>query len=181
MRRNNFFKTIAISFFLIITQFPCLAQEEGGVDWGLGTSLIYNFQTKSYGTELRGAFPLSNRFTFVPEISYFFSFNPIHELYAGATLHYDFFYFESFNPYLTVGAFYNAWFNADVYAAGEKKKNNFSTEAGIGIIRNNGCIRPFIEDRYDIKWKEGNLRVGFLWFFNACGGVKKEKCPAVYL
>src|SRR3569832_94802 len=59
---------------------------------GYGIGLIYNFMTEGLGVELRAKIPLPPRKLFVvPEVSYFPSFNPYHEAYAGAALHYELF------------------------------------------------------------------------------------------
>ena len=166
-----------IFIFQCVIIFSCVAQKSY-VDWGVGAAAIYNFQTESYGADLNVHIPMKYRISLVPEVSYFFPFNPIHELYAGISINYEFMKFKNYNPYISVGAFYNDWFNSEEYAAGLKKKNNFAPEAGIGIIRNHGCLRPFIQHRYDVKWKEGNLRVGIVYFFNSCRHINKDNCPA---
>ncbi len=59
------------------------------------------------------------------------------------------------------------------------RQKNIVVEAGGGLVRNNGCIRPFLENRYDFKWKEDNLQIGIYIYPGACGGFqRKEKCPA---
>ncbi|MEP7171555.1 MAG: hypothetical protein ABI855_19445, partial [Bacteroidota bacterium] len=128
-----------------------------------------------WGAGLRVKIPIRNRLSAVPEISYFPSFNRYHELYAGVALHYEILTIRSYNLYLAAGGYYNNWINAEAYAPGLKKKNNFAPEAGGGLVRNRGCWRPFIEDRYDFKWKENTLRIGIYWYPGSCS--KNEKCP----
>ncbi len=147
--------------------------------WGYGVAAIYNFQTAGFGAELRCKIPIKGKSSLVPEVSYFPSFNPYHEMYAGAALHYELFAIKSYNFYLLAGGYYNHWINAEEFAPGQRKENNFAPEAGAGLVRNRGCWRPFIENRYDFKWKEDNLRLGIYWYPGSCGKRKrKEKCPA---
>ena len=153
-------------------------QEKTG--WGYGASVIYNFQTEGFGADLRIRIPLVKRLYVVPEVSYFPAFNEYHEFYAGAALQYDLLNFGSYHFYILGAGYYNDWINADDFAPGQKMRRNFVVEAGGGLVRNNGCIRPFIENRYDFKWKENNLRIGIYFYPGACGGGggRKEECPA---
>lgn len=143
---------------------------------GYGAAIIYNFMTEGFGADLRVKIPITYRLSAVPEISYFPAFNSYHEGFGGVALHYEIFTIRSYNLYLLGGAYFNYWINAEDFAPGQKKKNNFSPQAGGGLVRNRGCIRPFIENRYDFKWKEDNLRIGIYWYPGSCGR-KKEKCP----
>jgi hypothetical protein len=113
----------------------------------------------------------------VPEVDYFPAFNEYHELYAGAALQYDLFSMGSFNFYVLGAGYYNNWLNAEDFAPGQKKEHNFAPEAGAGLVRNIGCIRPFIENRYDFKWEENHLHIGIYWYPGLCG--TKEDCPGV--
>jgi hypothetical protein len=143
---------------------------------GYGGSLIYNFHATGFGADLRVKIPIVSRLSVVPQVSYFPAFNDYHELYAGAALHYEFARLGNWNLYIHGAGFYNDWMNAEDYAPGQKKQHNFAYEAGGGIVRSYGCIRPFLEDGYDIKWKENSLRIGIYIYPGACGG--KEDCPA---
>jgi hypothetical protein len=170
-------------FYVIITCIlftglcnPLFAQRKTKSSIGYGGSIIYNFATAGFGADLRVKIPLHNWFSLVPEVSYFPAFNPYHEIYAGMALHYEIFSIGSYNLYLAAGGYYNYWINADDFAPGQKKQNNFAPEAGGGLVRNRGCIRPFIEDRYDFKWKEDNIRIGIYFYPGSCGN-RKEKCP----
>ena len=155
---------------------PLAAQRRTKSSVGYGGSIIYNFATGGFGADLRVKIPLRNWFSVVPEVSYFPAFNDYHELYLGAALHYEIFSLGSYNLYLAAGGYYNDWINADDFAPGQKRQNNFVPEAGGGLVRNRGCIRPFIEDRYDFKWKEDNIRIGIYFYPGSCGS-RKEKCP----
>lgn len=160
----------------IVLLHPASAQRRERPAVGYGAAIIYNFATEGFGLDLRAKIPTINRLSVVPEVSYYPAFNNYHELYAGAALHYEVLtLFGSYNLYAAGGGYYNNWLNADDFAPGQKKQNNFAPEAGGGLVRNHGCIRPFIEDRYDFKWKENNLRIGIYWYPRSCG--QKEKCP----
>jgi|GEM_PF-301574 len=148
--------------------------EKEGV--GYGASIIYNFHATGFGADLRVKIPLARRLSVVPQFSYFPAFNDYHELYAGAALHYVIARLGNYNLYLHGAGFYNDWINAEDYAPGQKKQHNFAYEGGGGLVRSYGCVRPFIEDGYDFKWKENSLRIGIYIYPGACGG--KEKCPA---
>jgi hypothetical protein len=174
--RNTFFLACLVVAACFTTNAQQLFERDKSI--GYGGSIIYNFQADGFGADLRAKIPLPVRHLFiVPEISYFPSFNRYHEGYAGGALHYELFPIKTYTFYILGGAYYNKWFNADDYAPGENKENNFALEAGGGLIRNRGCIRPFIENRYDFKWKEDNLRIGILWYPGSCHG-KKAECPA---
>lgn len=146
--------------------------------WGYGAAVIYNFHAAGFGGDLRIKIPLMNRLSAVPEFSYYPTFNRYHEYYVGAALHYEMFSLRNYNFYLAGGGYYNKWINAEDFAPGQRKRENFVAEAGGGLVRNFGCIRPFIENRYDFKWKENSLRIGIYWYPGQCDRVKKEKCPA---
>ncbi len=143
---------------------------------GYGASFIYNFHATSFGADVRVKIPLLKRLSGVPQLSYFPALNDYHEIYAGAALHLEIFRIGSYNFYLLGAGYYNDWMNAEDFAPGQKKQHNFAYEAGGGLVRSYGCIRPFIENGYDFKWKENSLRIGLYIYPGACGG--KEKCPA---
>jgi len=143
---------------------------------GYGGSIIYNFHANSFGADLRVKIPVVGKLYAVPQVSYFPAFNDYHELYAGLALHLEIARLGNYNLYIHGAGFYNHWINAEDYAPGQDKVNNFAYEAGGGLVRSYGCVRPFIEDGYDFKWRENSLRIGIYIYPGACGG--KEKCPA---
>lgn len=174
-------KTTAALFFLIIFFVSAFAQRRKVKQpWGYGAGVIYNFQAEGFGAEVRVRIPVIGNLYAVPEISYFPSFNRYHDLFAGGALQYDLFALRSYTFYPLVGAYYHNWLNADDYAPEQRKQHNLSPQAGAGLVRNRGCWRPFIEDRYDFKWKENHLHLGIYYYPGQCGNSrKKEKCPAV--
>src|SRR4051812_21025548 len=171
-------KYLILALLTISFSIHTTAQKSNVPEWGLGVAGIYNFQTEGFGGEMRADFHVLEQVSIVPEVSYYFAFNPIHELYAGLSVHYLVPVFKGWTPYLSLSALYNDWINATEYSNGLRKPNNFAPEAGIGIVRSHGCLRPFIENRYDTKWKEANLRVGVLVYFKNCKCFRKADCPA---
>jgi hypothetical protein len=165
---------------LFLTSSHVNAQRRGSAPWGYGASVIYNFQAAGLGADLRVRIPVVNRMFFVPEVSYFPPFNRYHDLYAGGAFHYEVLTIRNYNLYVLGAAYYNNWINAEDFAPEQKKKNNFDPEAGLGLVKNRGCWRPFIENRYGFKWKEDNLRIGIYYYPGQCGkSRRKEKCPPV--
>lgn len=174
-KTKTIYPVLIISIWIALLN-PVSAQRRDAPGWGYGGSVIYNFATEGFGADLRVKIPIRNNLSAVPEVSYFPSFNRYHELYAGVALHYEIYALGSYNLYLAAGGYYNNWLNADDFAPGQKKQTNFVLQAGGGLVRNYGCVRPFIENRYDFKWKENNLRIGILIYPGSCGR-KNEKCP----
>ena len=164
IKYRPFFLISAIFLFIGLCNQSYAQRRRANEPVGYGAGIIYNFATEGFGAELRVKIPIRNRLSIVPEISYFPGFNDYHEGFAGAAFHYEIFTIRSYNLYLLAGGYYNDWFNADDFAPGQKMQNNFSPQAGGGLVRNYGCIRPFIENRYDFKWKENNLRIGIYWY-----------------
>ena len=143
---------------------------------GYGASLIYNFHATGLGADIRMKIPVYRRLSFVPQASYFPAFNDYHEYYGGAALHLELARLGTYSFYILGAGFYNEWINAETYAPGQDKRVNFAYEAGAGLVRRYGCIRPFIENGYDLKWMENSLRIGLYIYPGSC--VAKEKCPA---
>jgi hypothetical protein len=146
-------------------------------EWGLGIGAICNFTVPSYGAELRGIFILSDHWAIAPQVQYYPSFNRFHDLYLGTSLHFNFTPSYYWGLYALGHFSYHNWINYYESNNYKAKQHNWDGEPGIGIIKNWGCVRPYAEARYNIKWKEGNLRVGLAFFFGDCGR-KHEVCPA---
>lgn len=153
---------------------------------GVGVSAIYNFQTEGFAPGLRAEIPFG-RFSIVPQVSYYASFNKVNEYYAGLSLHLNLFNIKSWTFYGLGHGSYNGWMNYGVSPMKDVGYSNWNAELGGGITTTK-CLRPFIESRYNFKWKETNLRIGVMYFFgcnsknkNAGGGRKQKKamtCPA---
>jgi len=152
-------KTILL-LIVILCQFESLSAQKLGV----GASAIYNLQTESFGGGIRAEFPMCN-FSIVPQIAYYPAFNKINEYYLGLALHQNLFHIRSWTFYLLLHGGYNGWINYTISHMDNAKYSNWDLEGGVGI-KTNRCFRPFLEYRYNLKWKETNLQLGFMYFFN---------------
>lgn len=170
-------KAIIITILLFLSiQFKIEAQ-----NFGLGASAIYNFQTESFGIGIRGNIFPNKRISIVPQLSYYPAFNKVHEFIGGLGVEVKVIKKERFNIYGLIHGAYNNWINAEASPMPGAKPSNWNLEGGIGISTNK-CLRPFLEYRYNIKFMETHLDLGFLYIF----GCKKRgyksrnsnKCPA---
>ncbi len=144
---------------------------------GVGGDVMYNFQTESFGAGARvNIFP-NNRLSFVPQASYYFSFNKVEEYYLGLSLEYKVIMRERFNIYALAHGAYNNWISYQRSPMEGAKPNNWNGEAGIGISTNK-CLRPFLEYRYNFNFKETHLRLGLLYIFGCNSGSKADRCAA---
>jgi hypothetical protein len=146
--------------------------------WALGLSGIYDFQTNGIGIGARAYFPLTERLAVSPQVAYFPSFNTIHELYAGLSAQYTLLFFPNWHVYALGAGYYNLWMNYSDYIGKVAKPNNFAGEAGVGIMKTYGCLKPFAEVRYDAKWVEIHLQLGILISFGDCFFKAPDLCPA---
>ena len=144
--------------------------------WGLGASGIYNFQTKSIGAGLRASFRPNEDFSYVPQVSYFFPFNKVHELHVGMAVEYKVYRHEYFDIYPLVHAGYNYWANYNQSGMEGAQPHNWNLEGGIGI-EGTGQWRPFAEYRYNVRFRETHLSVGILYIFNQPKKRGAVKCP----
>jgi hypothetical protein len=175
-------KQLSRLVFIIILSFSqhLMAQRKTQTT-ALGVSAIYNFQTESFGNGLRLAIPIGNHFTLVPQVSYFYPFNQVHELHEQVNLHYIPFRIRAFSPYIIGGVSANQWFN---YAESPyKNASAFSilAEVGGGVTFRRKRLGIFVEQRYNPIWEEGSLHVGALLFFKKNKkrrGGKGNECPA---
>lgn len=138
---------------------------------GAGAGTLYNFQANGIGVEARLVTNLYSSLYLSPRISYFPKFNHINELYAGADLSWIFPKIKKkYSPYIFTGAYYNNWINSSTFSSKEATKNNIGIEPGLGLLFNYHCINPYLESRYDLKWKEFYLGVGVIFKFGDCFG-----------
>jgi hypothetical protein len=172
------------SFFMILTfalfALQASAQYKVKVKPMIGIGGYHNFQTESNASEVRMRFHMSGNLYAVPRFSYYFPGNKIHEYYAGADLHYHLSKRGKLQPYLLGGLYFNNWINHEQYGAPTRQKFNIAPEAGCGILFNVGCrIKPYIEYRYDIRWREASLGAGLYLSFGKCPKKNKfSKCAA---
>lgn len=165
-------KSVCISFFLILSFFV------NAQNIGVGASGIYNFQTESFGAGLRvNIFP-NKRLSFVPQFSLFSPFSKIKEFTAGLGIEYKVIQKTKFNIYGLLHGGYNSWANYEGTAVVDAKQSNLNLEGGVGVSMNT-CLRPFIELRYNVKFQESHLDLGFIYIFGCRnnGHFSVTDCP----
>jgi hypothetical protein len=149
-------------------------------DLGAGVSAVYNFQTSGIGAGIRAEI-VRGEFSIVPQFTLYPSFNKIHEYYAGVGFHLNIISYGDIFLYGLANGSYNGWINHENSLMEKARYSNWDAEIGAGIKKGK-CIRPFMELRYNFKWKEANLCLGLMYFFNCNkkGGGKKRavSCPA---
>ncbi len=133
-------------------------------NFGAGLSAMYNFQTESFGAGIRGEI-VRDQISFVPQIAYYPSFNKITEFYAGLSLHLNVISYDDITLYGIANGSYNGWINYESSVMENAKFSNWGADIGAGLKKGK-CVRPFMEFRYNFKWKEANLRIGLMYFFN---------------
>lgn len=147
-------------------------------EWGIGGEVAYNVPINELGFGIRSHLHFSDRWVLAPQFTYFPGFSNIKEFYAGANLHFNLTPETKWGVYAIAGPHYNHWSNWASSTMSEAQLMNFTVEMGGGIVRNHGCLRPFLEYRADSKWWESNLRLGLLVYFGDCSGRSKHICPA---
>jgi len=169
---------ISLLLFFTIPTYAQIKKEKEKTLFGLGT--VYDFQTNGASLDLRVKIPVYKNTYITPRLSYFPAGNNIHEYYLGADADYHFYQYKKIKPYAYLGGFYDNWINYKDFSSNKVKKNNFVFEGGTGVVFDLGCLNPYIEYRYDTKWKEGSLGAGVFFKFCKCFKKKREKirCPA---
>jgi hypothetical protein len=147
-------------------------------EWGIGAELAYNIPISEIGFGIRSHLHFTDRIVVAPQIAYFPGFTNINEFYFGANLHFNFTPETKWGVYGIAGPHYNRWMNWENSTLDKAQLSNFTAELGGGIVKNTGCLRPFLEYRADSKWWESNLRLGLLVYFGDCSGRSKDICPA---
>ena len=166
--------------FILVALFLFMNSTLWAQQIGIGGALIYNPQTQGLGLGARVELPF-NRIYLVPQFSYYPSFNKVTEYYAGISGHLDFLEANSYRIYLIAHAAYNRWINYDESPIKKAKKNNWDAELGLGWTTRR-CLRPFIEYRYNFKWKETNLNIGLIYTLNCRNPRKRTSilCPTTH-
>lgn len=157
------------------------AQKRGKDSFGLGFSAAYNFQTESVGAGIRASIPMGKSFSLVPQATYFFAFNPVHELHGQLNLHFHPIRLGRFTPYLIGGVSANQWFSYAASPYPKARAFNLLAELGGGLAYRWRNVSFFAEQRYNPIWREGTLHVGALFYFGKGkkGGKRKANdCPA---
>jgi hypothetical protein len=146
---------------------------------GIGADAVYNFQTTGFGNGIRASIFPNKRLSFIPQVTYFYSFNKVHEYYAGLGISYTVLKIKKFNFYTIAHGAYNDWINYKKTPDNSYQRSNWNLEAGGGITMQT-CLRPYIESRYNIKFQEAHVRIGLLYVFGCKN--KKDKyadCPEI--
>lgn len=166
--------------FILLSTFHVSAQWGENEKIMIGAGGFYNFQTESKASEIRVKIPIINSLYLTPRFSYYPPGNKINEYYAGADINWHFLTGRKIKPYLLAGGYYNNWINSAEYLGNNRKKNNIAPEAGCGIVFNIGCrLKPYVEYRYDVRWREGSLGAGLFFNFGKCPkNSRHTKCPA---
>ena len=165
---------ICILFFATLLPLLCRAQK-----WGVGGSVLYNFQTEGIGAGARASYMPNNTISLVPQVSYYFGFNKVSEYNIGIGAEYKFIKSHTLNFYALGHGAYNRWINYESSPLIGAQKNNWNLEGGIGVSTTH-CLRPFIEYRYNIKFRESHLQAGLLYIIGCNGVHKRVRCPAYY-
>ena len=167
-----FMQKIVLGSILLMSLLPFLASAQ---NIGVGGSGIYNFQTTGVGAGARVSIYPARQLSIVPQGSYYFGFNKVHEFYIGLGLEYKLLRTMRFNIYAIGHGAYNHWLNPGVSGLDGASPANWNLEGGLGISTI-GWIRPFLEYRYNIRFQETHLQLGLLYIF----GRRKNPgaCPA---
>lgn len=169
-------KLFLLLVFFVASQ---AAQAQAIKSWGIGPEVMYNVPIDGIGLGLRSHLHLNNRWMLAPQFALYPGWNAITEFYAGLNVNFNLTPATKWGLYLTAGPHYNHWMNFASSDFSGAQLMNFSAELGGGLVKNNGCFRPFIEYRANSKWWESNLRLGLLVYFGGCGGTRSHQvCPA---
>jgi hypothetical protein len=171
MMRHFFITTV----FVLVYTLSVTAQKIG-----VGADMMYNFQSEGFGSGARVSFFPNNTLSIVPEFSYYFKFNKVNEYYAGAALEYKIIKRKKIFGYLILHGAYNKWISYKESPMLNPKPNNWDLEGG-GGISGTKCWRPFLEYRYNIRFRETHLRLGILYIWGCKAkkwgfGADKERC-----
>lgn len=143
---------------------------------GYGPELIYNLPLSEIGIGARAHYIIDNHWILSPQLNYFIPIGQIHEINLNLHGTYLFNPWSRYTPYLTAGPYFNYWINHSESGHPKAKPFNMAAELGGGVLKNLGCMRPFAEWRFNAKWSESNVRIGFIYYPNICKSNKR--CPS---
>jgi len=176
-------KNVYITITLILIPFLGFNQKIGA-----GGSLLHNVQSESFGAGARLSIFPDNNFSFVPQFSYFFV-GPVAEWTAGLSIELKVRRRKHVNYYLLAHGGYNNWINPEESHMNGAQTANVNIEGGIGIAGTQ-CLRPFLEYRYNLIFRETHFNLGFLYIFgckNNTGGYRNRirmksrvKCSSLF-
>ncbi len=174
---TSIFTNKPADFFLILAFVLLMPLSGSTQNIGIGADAIYNFQTESIGAGARVSIYPNHRLSIVPQFSYFFAFNKVNEYYAGLALEYKFIIRDKVHFYALAHGAYDNWINYAKSPMKDAKPNNFDLEGGVGVSTN-GCLRPFLEFRYNARFRESNLHLGILYIFGCNNRSRRDRCDA---
>ena len=169
--KRGFLYTRVFVFITLFSSIFCVSAQ----NTGFGVSGLYNFQSEGYGIGARLSINPSNRLSIVPQASYYFPSNLVHEFTIGLAAEYKVWVLRNFHFYGLAHAGYNNWLNYESSPMEDAKPNNWNFEAG-GGVSTNGCWRPFLEGRYNVRFRESHIQLGILYVFGCNPG--HGVCPA---
>ncbi len=139
---------------------------------GIGLGGIYNFRTNSLGYDIRLHWQVTSRLAIVPQYNRFPAFNKVFEQYYGLDVDYTIIPGAP-QVYLLAGIEKNNWFNYAEFKNEYSKPEAITSEGGLGLRFSKGCVKPYVELRYNFVWQEINARAGIIFFFGGCDGGRK--------
>ncbi len=143
-----------------------------------GIGIVYDFQSNGIAPEFRTQIPVYNQFFVTPRIVYFLPFNAIHELYAGFDVSYHYPAYRKFIFYNFIGAYFNYWFNYAKFNSKVARQTSISIEGGAAMEINIGNVTPYLEGRYNSKWREGLIVFGVKIKMKRKNGLNRAvSCP----
>lgn len=175
-------KTVFLQIFFIILLLLFLhirasAQKHvQSVEPGFGVA--YDFQSNGIAPEIRVQIPVYRQVFVSPRAAYFPAINKIHELYAGLDAAYHYPAIKKITFYNFLGVYFNYWFNFAKFNSKVARQTSMVFEGGAGAGINLGNIIPFLEGRYDSKWKEGLVIIGVKFRPGRKSGMNRAvSCP----
>lgn len=142
-------------------------------DLGFGPELIYNLPLSGIGVGARAHYNLDYHWIVSPQVNFFPGISGVRELNLNLHASYVVNPWDRWGVYLTGGPYINYWMNHESSAKKDAKAFNVFAEVGVGALKNSGCFRPFLEWRYNAKWSESNVRLGFIYYPKICRENRK--------
>jgi len=145
-------------------------------DFGLVPEIIYNLPLSGIGIGARAHYHLNYHLLVSPQLNFFPGIKGVREMNLNLHASYIINPWDKVGIHLTAGPSLNYWMNHEASAKENAKAFNFAAELGAGVLKNSGCIRPFLEWRYNVTWSESNVRVGFNYYPKIC--TENKKCTS---
>ena len=142
-------------------------------DFGIGPEIIYNLPLSGVGIGIRAHYHLNYHLFVSPQLNLFPGIGGVKELNLNLHASYIINPWDKWGVYLTGGPYINYWMSYASSAKENAKPFNFAAELGGGVLKNSGCLRPFVEWRYNARWSESNVRLGFNYYPKICRENKK--------